>query len=137
MRFTSSKLSRAAMAAASVALPWLAQAQSVLPPMQTQGDVSYACGGIGSSASQAMLAARKDHRLSLLFATAGGEYMASVNLSIKDAGGAVVLSVPSTGPICLIDLKPGRYTVEAQARDKTKSQVVSVDAGSKSIDFSF
>jgi hypothetical protein len=118
--------------------PVLVQAQpSGMPPMQTQGVASYACGGIGEPSSGAMLAARKNYPLSLLFATASGEYMASVTLSVKDAKGASVLKVPSAGPICLIKLPEGAYTIDAQAMGKTKSQAVTIGGGSKAIDFSF
>jgi hypothetical protein len=36
-----------------------------------------------------------------------------------------------------IALKPGRYTVDAQASKSTKSRVVTIDGGSKSIGFGF
>jgi hypothetical protein len=130
-------LGLAAVAAAfAIAAPALAQLPAI-PPLQTQGVATYTCGGIGQASSTAMLAARKDYPLSLLFATASGEYMASINLTIKDAKGAKVLSVASTGPICLVKLPDGAYTVDAQANGKTKSQAVTIGGGPKSIDFSF
>jgi hypothetical protein len=118
--------------------PLLAQAQlPAIPPLQTQGAATYTCGGIGQTSSSAMLAARKDYALSLLFATASGEYMASINLTIKDSKGATVLTVPSTGPICLIKLPDGNYSIDAQAMGKTKTQAVTLGGGPKAIDFSF
>jgi hypothetical protein len=115
----------------------LAQNLPAIPALQTQGIVSFTCGGIGETSSKAMLAARKDYPLSLLFATAAGEYMASVTVTIKDAKGVSVLTVPSTGPICLIKLPDGSYTVDAQATGKSKSQSVAVGGAPKAIDFSF
>jgi hypothetical protein len=123
---------------AAAGTPWLALAQQpAVPPLQTQGVASYACGGVGEPSSGAMLAATKNYPLSLLFATASGEYMASINLTIKDAKGASVLTVPMTGPICLIKLPDGSYTIRAQAMGKTKSQAVTIGGGPKAIDFSF
>lgn len=127
-----------ALLIAASSAPWLALAQqATIPPLQTQGIAKFACGGVGEPASGAMQAARKDFPLSLQFATASGEYMASINLTIKDAKGASVLTVPSTGPICLIKLPDGNYSIDAQAMGKTKSQAVTVGGGPKAIDFSF
>jgi hypothetical protein len=126
-----------AVALTCMAAPLLAQDLPAIPPLQTQGAASFTCGGIGQASSKAMLAARKDYPLSLLFASASGEYMASVNVTIKDAKGASVLTVPSTGPICLIKLPDGSYTVEGQAMGKTKSQSVTIGGGPKATDFSF
>ena len=126
-----------AIGLACLATSLLAQGQPAIPAFQTQGAASFACGGIGEPSSKAMLAARKEYPLSLLFATTSGEYMASVNVTVKDSKGASVLAIPSTGPICLIKLPEGSYTVEAQGAGKTKSQGVTVGGGPKAIDFSF
>lgn len=137
MRLISSALGAATVVLSGMAPPVLAQNLPAIPPLQTQGTASFTCGGIGEASSKAMLAARKDYPLSLLFATAAGEYMASVTVTIKDAKGASVLTVPSTGPVCLIKLPDGSYTVDAQAMGKSKSQSVVVGGGPKAIDFSF
>jgi hypothetical protein len=123
---------------AAFLVPGLAQAQlAPIPAMQTQGIASYACGGVGQPSSGAMLSARKDYPLSLLFASGSGEYMASVTVTIKDAKGASVLKVPTTGPICLTKLPDGNYSIDAQAMGKTKSQAITIGGGPKAIDFSF
>lgn len=137
MRLMSSVLGTAAVVLSAMATPLPAQNLPAIPAPQTQGSATFSCGGIGEASSKAMLAARKDYPLSLLFATASGEYMPLVNLAIKDAKGVSVLTVPSTGPICLIKLPDGSYTVEAQAMGKAKSQGVAVGGGPKAIDFSF
>ena len=137
MRLSFLTLPMAAVALTCASVPVPAQDAPAIPPLQTQGAASFTCGGIGLGSSKAMLAARKDYPLSLLFASSNGEYMASVNLTIKDAKGASVLSVPSTGPICLVKLPEGRYTVEGQALGKTKSQRVAIDGAPKAVDFTF
>jgi hypothetical protein len=43
----------------------------------------------------------------------------------------------ATGPVCLVDLPAGRYTVEAASEGVTKSQTVTLGAGSKTADFRF
>lgn len=140
MRLLSSRPNRPGLCRAALLatfLPFLAQAQSSLPPAQTQGNITYRCGGIGSPRSEEMRAAMKQHPLSMLFATPSGEYRAAVNVTVKDAAGKTVLKVPSTGPICLIDLPDGRYKVEVASSGKTRMQSVNVGGGPKSLDFRF
>jgi hypothetical protein len=134
------------MACALAAAPWMAQvaqAQTMqsgtgaMPAMKVEGAVRYACGGIGSDESTAMRAAMKDHPLALLFARASGEYLANVDVKIKGAGGDTALAMRATGPVCLIDLRAGRYTVEASTEGMTKTHSVTVGRGSQTADFRF
>jgi hypothetical protein len=128
---------RTALACACLAAPWAAQAQSAMPAMKSQGAVQYVCGGIGSDESTAMRAAMKDHPLSLLFARASGEYLANVDVTVMDGKGGAALSMRASGPVCLVDLPPGRYTVQATSNGTTKSETVTVGSGSKTADFRF
>ncbi len=139
MRNFSRSFLRAAGLCACAAAPWLAQGQTTapMPAMKTQGAVQYVCGGIGSDESTAMRAAMKDHPLSLLFARADGAYLAEVAVTIKNANGATALEMRASGPVCLIDLPAGRYTVEAATEGVMKSQTVTVGSGPKTADFRF
>lgn len=119
------------------AAPCWSVAQSALPPPKTQGNVTYTCGGIGSPRSTAMRAEMHRHPLSMMFATPSGEFRAGVDLTIRDAAGKTVLSVPQTGPICLIDLPAGRYKVEVASDGKSRTQSVNVGGGPRSLDFHF
>jgi hypothetical protein len=115
-----------------------AQAQTTtMPPMQGQGAVQYVCGGIGSDESTVMRAAMKDHPLSLLFAQADGAYTADVGVTIKNASGATALAMRASGPVCLIDIPAGRYTIEATAEGVTKRQSVTLGASPRTADFRF
>jgi hypothetical protein len=131
-------VSRAAALMACALAPWAAHAQTAaLPAMKGQGAAQYACGGIGSDESTAMRAAMKDHPLALLFARADGAYLSEVAVTIKNAGGAAALEMRASGPVCLVDLPAGRYTVEAVSEGASKSQGVTVGGGSKTVDFRF
>ena len=108
--------------------------------MKSQGAGQYVCGGIGSDESTAMRAAMKNHPLSLLFAREGGAYLSDVSVRIKNAQGAEAMALQASGPVCLVDLPPGRYTVEATAEGATKSQDVTLESsgsGSRTADFRF
>ncbi|HEY2254722.1 MAG TPA: carboxypeptidase regulatory-like domain-containing protein [Variovorax sp.] len=121
---------------AAAATPWLAQAQTgAIPEMKSGGAGQYVCGGVGVDESTAMRAAMKDHPLSLLFARAGGAYLANVDVAVKDASGATALAMRTDGPICLVDLPAGRYTVEASTDGVTKSEAVTLGRGARTADF--
>ncbi len=105
------------------------------PELQTAGSVQYRCGGIGVDESQAMRSAMKDYPLALLFAAAGGDYQADISVQLTGASEA---SFTAGGPVCLLKLPEGRYTVKATTKDgREKSQSVEVGKSSKSLDFRF
>ena len=133
-------LLRILLAGACAVGAFAAQAQSAMPQWQGAGEARYVCGGIGSDESTAMRAAMKDHPLALLFARADGAYMANVEVAIKsgDAGTAAALAWRASGPVCLVDLPAGRYTIDVTAPGgETKSQTVTVGGGSKTASFRF
>lgn len=131
-------LPRVVLAVAGLAGASLALAQSApLPPMQSQGAARYVCGGISSDESTVFRAAMKSHPLSLLFARASGDYLADVQVEVKDAKGASALSAKANGPVCLVDLPAGRYTVEATTEGQTKRQAVTVGKAPATADFRF
>jgi len=106
--FTLSLLAVAMLQAA----PVLAADLSALPPAQTQGNITYITGGVGQPESTAMKAAAGRHDLALMFATRSREFLADVKVDITNSRGSRVLDITS-GPILLVDLPNGRYTVHA------------------------
>lgn len=122
-----------AMAPAAPAAP---MAQGAMPRMRGEGTARYVCGGIGSDESTAMRAAMKDHPLSLLFARPDGAYLANVEVDIKGTAGSA-LRLRANGPVCLIDLPAGKYTVDASTEGMKKSQSVTVGGAPRTLDFRF
>jgi len=114
-----------------------AAAFAQMPPMQGQGAARYVCGGIGSDESTAMRAAMKSHPLSLLFARPDGGYLADVAVTLKDGSGASALSLRADGPVCLVDIPAGNYTVEATSEGVSKRQTVSIGGTPRTLDFRF
>lgn len=125
------------VALASTALISLSSQAQGMPPMQAQGAVRYVCGGIGVDESSAMRAGMKTHPLSLLFARADGAYLADVGVTITDAAGQPALKIKATGPVCLVDLPAGKYTVEADSGGTVKKHAVTVGATPVTADFRF
>jgi hypothetical protein len=106
-------------------------AQAPLPQPKTENGVTYLNGGAGDEEVQSIKASMKDYTLGLLFSRAGGEYVASVAVTIKDAKGATAFEIPSAGPYLLIKLPPGRYSVVANYRSESKTQPVTVSGAVK------
>ncbi len=117
--------------------PWSVHAQGAIPAMKSQGTGSFVCGGIGSDESGAMRAAMKQHPLSLLFARPDGGYLADVDVVVKDAKGNSAVALRADGPVCLLDVPAGRYTVQATSGGVTKTQNAAVDGSPKTLDFRF
>lgn len=111
------------------------------PALQKAGDLQYVCGGIGIDESTAMRAAMKDYPLSLLFATQSGDYLAKIQVVIEGEKGAQVGQFEAQGPVCLVRLDAGRYTVKASAEGgKTiehSVEVVPAGKPGKTLDYRF
>lgn len=102
---------------------------SVLKP-QTQGDVTFVSGGIGTDEQNEMHAVRADYNLNLLFSVKGtGEYVSDVKVMITDSSGNIVLDSVSDGPMLFALLKPGRYSISVDRDGQVQHKKVTV--GSK------
>lgn len=128
---------RALLAAALlVALALQAQAEGRIPPLREQGALQYVCGGIGLDESTAMRAAMKDYPLSLLLAARDGEYMADIAVEIKGARDSYRFQ--ASGPVYLLRLPEGAYTVQATAGGgQAQSRQVHVGGGPQRLDLRF
>jgi len=100
--------------------------QARLQP-QTQGDVTYMCGGVGKEEAAYMKKQEPNYDMMLTFAARNGEYLADVNVDIKDAKGNSVLQTNCDSPMMLLDLpKSGTYHVHADAAGHIQNQTVRV-----------
>ena len=103
-------LSAGALALALV-FPVLA---ATLPQPKTEHGITYMSGGIGGDESAAMKAEAKNYPLSLVFSAGRrDEYLADVPVTIKDRSGKTVLDTVSNGPIMLLKVPEGKYSVLA------------------------
>ncbi|WP_186159925.1 carboxypeptidase-like regulatory domain-containing protein [Burkholderia gladioli] len=114
-------------AALTLGLAGGAYAQSGLPDVKQQGDVSYVSGGVGLDESNAFQRAEHQWPLSIRFTGAGGEYLSGVHVSIMGHDGEV-LKADTRGPYMLVRLAPGAYKVSANYNGKTEMRNVTVPA---------
>jgi hypothetical protein len=94
---------------------------------KTADGVTYICGGVGKEEASYMKREAKKHDMLLTFAGKDGEFLADVNVAIKDAKGNTVLETTCDGPMMLVDLpKGGKYRVHAVANGYPIDQTVTV-----------
>jgi len=98
-----------------------------LPPELTQGGITYMSGGIGHDEAAAMRKEEREFPLSLEFvkrAKPADEYLAGVDVTIKDPQGKTDLHALADGPILLARLPDGKYKVSAELDGKTRTRDV-------------
>lgn len=96
-----------------LALPPAAVAQDeILAPGFANG-IPYLSGGIGDEEREAIDRARNNYNIKLVLAEASGSYVSDVTLHITTVLGDPVISIPSAGPLVLLQLPPGTYLINA------------------------
>lgn len=110
-----------AAALLGIALPAFAAAQTAaMPQPKTARRVTFVSGGIGQNEAHALKEEQSQYPLSLTFSEGKrGEYLAGVQVTIRDPAGDTLLQTVSDGPIMLVKLPSGDYHISAQANGKT------------------
>ncbi len=93
------------------------------------GQVSWVAGGTRTAEIDALAAQEKGHTLKLIFTLTAGNYLAGVDVKLRDAKGTVVLDQADTGPVLLAKLPPGAYTVTATSEGREQVRKVQVGTG--------
>jgi len=116
-------------AAAFAAALSLTAGAATLPAPQTVNGITYLSGGIGREEVAAIKAEAKNYPLSLVFSAGPRHaFVADVKVTIKDKAGKVLLGSVSGGPIVLVKLAPGSYTVHAVQGGVALNRMVHVTA---------
>lgn len=95
------------------------------PPVQQDGAVSVLNGGVGEDEVRWFKAQSPRYPLQVVISGRGGEYGVADMLRVL-RGDEVVASVPDAGPWVMLDLPPGRYTVEATFDGRSERRSVQV-----------
>lgn len=92
-----------------------AQQDTVTGPQELYNpqNIRFLSGGVGADEQALIKAAEADYPVKITFASDGGAYFSDVQVDVKDSKGTDVLSLITDGPILLLDLKPGTYTLTA------------------------
>jgi hypothetical protein len=118
-------LSFAAAAQAQTAAPGADPGAPPAPRVRSEGGVEYINGGAGEEARAAIDAQRAAFPLRLVFSVASGAYVVADHVDVGSGAGKL-LGVDNAGPMLLVRVPPGDYTVDATYGGKTERRRVRV-----------
>jgi len=96
------------------------------PTVRQAGGVDYMNGGAGAEARAVMDAKAAQFSLHNVFSGQGGEYVVARKVTITPVGGKAVqpITIDNAGPILMLSLPPGSYTIEADVGGKPQRKTV-------------
>ena len=104
------------------------------PAVPAAGQMGYLNGGIGEEQADLMRDMSSQFPVRFTFSRHNGthntdEFVADVRLRVVDSAGQTVLNLAQQGPIFLLRLPEGAYTVEAEHNGELKSRRFQVVSG--------
>jgi hypothetical protein len=88
--------------------------------------VRFMAGEVGESAEERIKTSQHKFNLKLVFTLVEGNYVADVDVTIKDGTGKTLLQQLVPGPFLLAELTPGVYDVSANYDGKPRSRKIRV-----------
>ncbi len=95
------------------------------PRVRTAGGIEYFNGGAGEEARAAIAVQTADFPLRLVFSIPGGAYAVADHVDIANASGKV-LGVDAAGPLLVVKVPPGDYTVDVTSNGKSERRPIRV-----------
>lgn len=114
----------------SVHAPLRAQAAEL--PLHTEGAVKYLNGGAGEEERALMRAHAREYPLQIVLSTPDGAYTVADSLTVANRHGELV-SIKHAGPIVMLNLPPGRYSVEADINGVEHKRSVTIGQGLRQV----
>lgn len=121
------RLAAIVMLAGTLAVPALAQDTAPiidLTPRQYNA-ISVVNGGANADEADAIKRMARQYPLRIVISGRGGSYYVAQSMKVFN-GGRLVAEIPDAGPWVLMDLAPGRYTLEGQFEGLTQRRDVTV-----------
>jgi len=100
------------------------------------GGTDYLNGGSGDEERAAMAARQHEFPFKVVMSGAGGEFVVADKLSVSTPQGEL-LAIRDAGPIVMIKLRPGQYTLEATWQGKTERRSVRLAASAQTLEWRF
>ncbi len=122
-----------ASGSAAMAQPGSAIAASA-PQVQRAGGVEYVSGGVGEESRAALQSMQANFPLRLVFSAQNGEYLVADTVGVRDARGEV-LAVTGVGPILMLKLAPGDYTVTAIYSGRTEQKQIKLGSTAQTVNW--
>ena len=88
--------------------------------------IKFIAGEVGEDAEARIKAAQQNFNLKLVFTLVEGNYLADVDVAIRDAAGKTLLQHQVPGPFLLAELPPGAYDVTASYEGRPQTRKLRV-----------
>ena len=96
-----------------------------------QNGIAYENGGWSGETAEVIKGHSGKFPLMLVFAWNEGTYLADVNVQVVNAKGEKVLTLNNLGPLVLLDLPRGDFTINVERNGKSQSRRVNVGANTR------
>lgn len=108
--------------------------QAPMPKIQQYGSTQFISGGFGVDECKALQTDACNWPLQLTFSevakgTTVGAWVSDVDLKITDKDGNAVLSTITEGPIMLVKIPPGAYTLTANYLGRLATRTFTIQEG--------
>jgi len=108
--------------------------QSPMPKIQQYGSTQFISGGVGIDECKAMQTDACNWPLQIMFSevqkgTTVGAWVSDVDIRITDKDGNSVLSTITEGPLVLVKLPAGNYTLTANYQGRLATRNISLRDG--------
>ena len=97
--------------------------------MALDSRAAFVSGGVGLTSQEELKSRERDFNLKLVFTLTEGNYVADVDVEIRDAAGKTVLAHDAPGPLLMAKLPRGTYTVNATYEGRTQSRKINIGGG--------
>jgi hypothetical protein len=94
------------------------------PSAAAAPNVPHISGGVGLEGRDELRAKEGDYSLKITTAARSGAYLAGVRVIVEAAGGTRLLNTEMEGPLLLVQLPPGSYTIKATFEGDTLTRTM-------------
>jgi hypothetical protein len=122
-----------AMAQSTALAP--ADGTNIVVPVEESNGVRFMNGGAAEERMIYMKSRTREFSVNVLITAREGAYGVADSLTVSQDGRDLV-TIPQAGPLLLLDLKPGRYTLESRFNGVAERRSVNVGQGTTMLHWS-
>lgn len=128
-------LAALAVLSASAALAQVSPGTPTPPQVQySPAGIAYISGGAGEEERDAMSARAGEFPVKVVLSESAGEYVVADKLSVGTPQG-VLLLVRDAGPVVMMRMQPGTYTLEITWKGRTERRTLRVGNGAETVNW--